>query len=85
MSQNLMSMPSDYYGTGRGLNSLEGLVFFPYRWKVPGNALSGPVETSAAPPASTLVQPDDNQGEFLNRTGRTSIVLFDESAMLPSQ
>lgn len=64
--------PADYYGTGRGLDSREGLVFFPYRWRVPGNALSGPVETTAAPTASTLVRPDDSQGPLLDCTGPTS-------------
>ena len=62
--------PTDFYGTGRGLESqvagVTGLVFFPYRWSVPGNALSGPAETSAAPTASTLVHPDNNRTELLN-------------------
>ena len=26
--------PSDYYGTGRGIEGRLGLVFFPFRWKV---------------------------------------------------
>ena len=76
---------SDYYGTGRGLNTFGGLVFFPYRWKVPENALSGPVETPAVPMASTLVHPDNNRTELLNGTAPQADVLFDESDMFPSQ
>lgn len=34
--------PSDYYGTGRGVESRFGLIFVPFRWKVP--ALSGCVD-----------------------------------------
>jgi lipopolysaccharide transport system ATP-binding protein len=47
--------PSDYYGTGKGVEARFGLVFFPFRWKLPENALSGPVKTSAVSPASILV------------------------------
>ncbi len=64
--------PADFYGTGRGLESGSGLVFFRCRWTAPGNALSGPVETFAAPTAATLVSPDDSQGPLLDCTGRTS-------------
>jgi hypothetical protein len=47
--------PSDYYGTGKGVEARFGLVFFPFRWKLPVNALSGPVKVSAVSPASILV------------------------------
>ena len=67
---------SDYYGTGRGLDPREGLVFFPFRWRVPGNAISGPVDTFAAPTAPTLVSPGDNQSPLLDCTGRTSSSSF---------
>jgi lipopolysaccharide transport system ATP-binding protein len=50
--------PSDYYGTGRGIEARFGLVFFPFRWKVPENGQSDPVDTSAGPTASTLLQRD---------------------------
>jgi lipopolysaccharide transport system ATP-binding protein len=63
--------PSDYYGTGRGIEARFGLVFFPFRWKVPGNPLSGRVETYVVPPASILVQ-SDSQSKHLNGTGRAS-------------
>jgi lipopolysaccharide transport system ATP-binding protein len=43
--------PCDYYGTGRGIEARFGLVFFPFRWKVPGSALSGPGEKSVEPTA----------------------------------
>jgi hypothetical protein len=33
--------PSDYYGTGRGVESRFGLMFFPFRWKLPGKFLQG--------------------------------------------
>jgi lipopolysaccharide transport system ATP-binding protein len=64
--------PTDFYGTGRGLESGSGLVFFRCRWTAPGNALSGSAETSAAPTASILVHPDNNRTELLNCTARTS-------------
>jgi lipopolysaccharide transport system ATP-binding protein len=47
--------PSDYYGTGRGVEARFGLVFFPFRWKAAGKPVAGPVETSAVPPASSPV------------------------------
>jgi len=30
--------PSDFYGTGRGVEARFGLIFFPFRWKVPEEA-----------------------------------------------
>ena len=39
--------PSNYYGTGRGVESRLGLVFFPFRWKVPNNEASNVLEMSA--------------------------------------
>lgn len=33
--------PSDYYGTGRGIEARFGLVFFPFRWKVTNDAVAG--------------------------------------------
>ena len=78
-------LPTDFYGTGRGLESHTGLVFFRCRWTLPGNALSGPAETSAAPTASTLVHPDNNRTELLNCTGAQADVLLDESDMFSSQ
>jgi lipopolysaccharide transport system ATP-binding protein len=39
--------PSDYYGTGRGIEARFGLVFFPFRWKSSQNAVSEPVTASA--------------------------------------
>src|SRR5262249_47351202 len=33
--------PSDYYGTGRGVEARFGLVFFPFRWKVPAEECIG--------------------------------------------
>jgi lipopolysaccharide transport system ATP-binding protein len=47
--------PSDYYGTGRGVEARFGLVFFPFRWKLRENARSGPAKTAAVSPASILV------------------------------
>jgi lipopolysaccharide transport system ATP-binding protein len=38
--------PSDYYGTGRGIEARFGLVFFPFRWK-PKEA--APAEKNGAP------------------------------------
>jgi lipopolysaccharide transport system ATP-binding protein len=43
--------PSDFYGTGRGIEARFGLVFFPFRWKLPENALPGDIETSTVPRA----------------------------------
>jgi lipopolysaccharide transport system ATP-binding protein len=39
--------PSDYYGTGRGVEARFGLIFVPFRWKVPGETQSGRAETLA--------------------------------------
>ncbi len=50
--------PSDYYGTGRGMEAQYGLVFFPFRWKLPANVAFGSGETTAAPMAATFVQCD---------------------------
>jgi lipopolysaccharide transport system ATP-binding protein len=62
--------PSDYYGTGRGLDSRWGLTFFPCRWHVPGN---GPCEPGTAARCATAPSSDHNtarHGEHLNRIGR---------------
>ncbi len=63
--------PSDYYGTGRGVEARCGLVFFPFRWKLRENAPPDPAETSAVPLTSTLVQ-RDRQIELLNCRRRTN-------------
>ena len=60
--------PSDFYGTGRGIEARFGLVLLPFRWKVPANSLPDAVETSAPPPASILRQ---QNGHLVNGTGRT--------------
>lgn len=41
--------PSDYYGTGRGVDARFGLVFFPFRWKLPEEASSGRAEAPGRP------------------------------------
>jgi hypothetical protein len=46
---NIDVEPADYYGRGRGLNTREGLVFFPYGWNVPGRLLPGGADASAGP------------------------------------
>jgi lipopolysaccharide transport system ATP-binding protein len=40
--------PSDYYGTGRGLDAQWGLVFFPFRWKASDNT-SAPHDNTFSP------------------------------------
>jgi lipopolysaccharide transport system ATP-binding protein len=42
--------PSDYYGTGRGIEARFGLVFFPFRWKLRENGQSDPLDMSPRPP-----------------------------------
>ena len=64
--------PTDFYGTGRGLRSGEGLVCFRCRWTVHGNALSCSGETSASPVTSTLVKIDESQGRLLDCSGSAS-------------
>jgi lipopolysaccharide transport system ATP-binding protein len=60
--------PSDFYGTGRGIEARFGLVLLPFRWKVPANPPSDAAETSTLPPPSALCQRD---GHLWNGTGRT--------------
>jgi hypothetical protein len=60
---------SDYYGTGRGIEPRFGLVFFPFRWKVPAGVLSGPEEKSAESTA-VLQSGPDSRDECSNGAGR---------------
>jgi lipopolysaccharide transport system ATP-binding protein len=64
---------SDFYGTGRGLDSFGGLILFPYRWKVPENAVAGSAERSAAPTPQPVDQPGADQRELANYGGCASI------------
>jgi lipopolysaccharide transport system ATP-binding protein len=62
---------SDFFGTGRGLESREALVFFPYRWSVPGHELPSPMGTSTGPMAPTLAQLGGSQRALWNGNGRS--------------
>jgi lipopolysaccharide transport system ATP-binding protein len=67
--------PSDYYGTGRGIEARFGLVFFPFRWKQPAIILSDAGDKSAAPATST------HAAERNGRNGRSNCLR--QQALIP--
>jgi lipopolysaccharide transport system ATP-binding protein len=67
--------PSDYYGTGRGIEARFGLVFFPFRWKQPAIILSDAEDKSAAPATST------HAAERNGRNGRSNCLR--QQALIP--
>jgi homopolymeric O-antigen transport system ATP-binding protein len=60
--------PSDYYGTGRGIEPRFGLVFFPFRWMESKDIRSCPEENSPEPEASPQAG-RDGRSKGLNCTG----------------
>jgi lipopolysaccharide transport system ATP-binding protein len=65
--------PSDYYGTGRGIEARFGLVFFPFRWKQPASLPSGLGEKSTEPPASAHQTGFGSRSPGSNGTRHTSV------------
>jgi len=64
--------PSDFYGTGRGVEARFGLVFFPFRWSVPDLSFSDAAETSAVTPVSIPFQRNGHQWNGTGRNGTLS-------------